>query len=173
MDIKQLPHDRGDRISYIRIISLVPALMMMVIIFVYSSKPAVVSDGTSTPIANAVLSLYEIFFGEIDIMKRHDYLNTANYIVRKTAHVTEYILLALCISWPLWIRKLRGKKLILFAFASSLAYAGTDEIHQLFIEGRSGNLRDVGIDAIGCAIGTVVFWILAIQIEKRRKAKKF
>lgn len=145
---------------------------MMAIIFLYSAKPAVVSDGTSTPIAKAVLSVYEFFFGTIDETVRPDWLNNANFIVRKTAHVTEYMVLTLCMSWPLWIRKLRGKKLILLVFFCSVTYAGTDEIHQLFVEGRSGSIRDVGIDAIGCAIGTILFWFIAKLILYKRMTNK-
>jgi VanZ family protein len=171
LDIEQPVNDRRERNSYIRIITWIPAVIMMVIIFIYSAKPAVISDGTSTPIAKAALSIFEYFFGTISDTVRPEWLDTANFIVRKTAHITEYMVLALCMSWPLWKDKLRGKKLMLIAFASCVAYAGTDEIHQLFIEGRSGNLKDVGIDAIGCAIGSLLFWVIARQVEKRMTLK--
>ena len=31
----------------------------------------------------------------------------------------------------------------------------TDEIHQLFVPGRDGNIIDVGIDTLGAMIGTI------------------
>lgn len=172
MEIEQPVKDREERKSYLSIISWIPAVIMMIIIFLYSAKPAEVSEGTSTPIAKAVLNIFEYFFGTINHSVRTDWLDTANFIVRKTAHVTEYMVLTLCISWPLWIRKLRGIKLMVLAFVCSVAYAGTDEFHQLFVEGRSGSLRDVGIDAIGCAIGTILFWFLANLIEHKRRTIK-
>lgn len=172
MEIEQPVKDRKERKSYLYIISWIPAVIVMLIIFLYSAKPAEVSEGTSTPIAKAVLSIFEYFFGTINDSVRTDWLDTANFIVRKTAHVTEYMVLTLCMSWPLWIRKLRGKKLMLSAFFCSVAYAGTDEMHQLFVEGRSGSLRDVGIDAIGCAIGTILFWYMAKLLENKRMTVK-
>jgi VanZ family protein len=171
MDIERPVNDRADRSSYIRILAWIPAVIMMIIIFIFSAKPAEVSDGTSTPLAAALLRVFEYFFGRINENVRPDLLDTANFIVRKTAHITEYIVLALCVSWPLWINKLRDKKLMLIAFVCCVAYAGTDEIHQLFIEGRSGSLRDVGIDAIGCATGSILFWSITKQVTKRINRK--
>ena len=40
-------------------------------------------------------------------------------------------------------------------FASAL-YAVTDEIHQHFVPGRSGEITDVLIDSIGCLIGALI-----------------
>ena len=50
-------------------------------------------------------------------------------------------------------------------------YAATDEIHQLFVPGRSGQVRDVLIDSCGVFIGVmVVTWIVSYR-EKRRSTK--
>ena len=35
-------------------------------------------------------------------------------------------------------------------------YAASDELHQLFISGRSGEIRDVVIDSIAASIGIVL-----------------
>jgi VanZ family protein len=39
----------------------------------------------------------------------------------------------------------------LLAGLVALAYAGSDEWHQLFVPGRHGSFRDVAIDALGIA----------------------
>lgn len=39
----------------------------------------------------------------------------------------------------------------------SLFYAMTDEFHQLFVPGRSGNLLDVLFDAVGIALAAAVY----------------
>lgn len=66
-----------------------------------------------------------------------------DFLMKKAAHFFEYIVLFL-----LWFRAL-GKKSPLDALMISIAYAFTDEIHQLFVPGRTGLLRDVGIDSVG------------------------
>jgi VanZ family protein len=70
-------------------------------------------------------------------------------ILRKGAHMTEYAILALLL--------LRAVGRELPAFLIGLAYAATDELHQHFVRGRHASPVDVAIDAIGLAIGLLVF----------------
>jgi VanZ family protein len=76
--------------------------------------------------------------------------------LRKLAHVTEYAVLT-----ALWWRALRGlgvESALPAALAISVLYAGTDEFHQTFIDGRHGTPVDVAIDAIGMAIAALVIY---------------
>jgi VanZ family protein len=77
-------------------------------------------------------------------------------VLRKLGHVTGYALLT-----ALWVWALQGvvRRPILWAVLISLAYACTDEFHQTFVSGREGTPRDVGIDAIGMAIATLLIAI--------------
>jgi VanZ family protein len=82
-------------------------------------------------------------------------LGTIDTVGRKIVHMTEYGLLCF-----LWWRALRtvvpaGRALAL-AFLISVAYAGTDEIHQLSVQGRHGSPVDVTIDAAGAGIAALV-----------------
>jgi len=44
-------------------------------------------------------------------------------------------------------------------------YAVTDEIHQLFVPGRSGELRDVMIDSIAALVGVgLCMWMMRRQV---------
>jgi VanZ family protein len=72
-------------------------------------------------------------------------LGTWDTILRKGAHTTEYAILGV-----LLLRALGGAAA---AFAAGVAYAITDEIHQLFVPGRHGSPLDVLIDAVGVGIG--------------------
>ena len=76
-------------------------------------------------------------------------------ILRKLVHITEYGLLAF-----LWWRPLRelvsGRAAVALAVAVAVAYAGTDEYHQSFVEGRHGTPVDVAIDAVGMAIAAAL-----------------
>jgi len=69
-------------------------------------------------------------------------------ILRKGAHISEYAVLAWLVSWA-WGRVKHDWYLLAFC----LAYAASDEMHQLFIRDRSGQLIDVLIDTIGIIIG--------------------
>jgi VanZ family protein len=48
------------------------------------------------------------------------------------------------------------------AIALTTAYGATDEIHQLFVPGRSAEIYDLFADAIGGGIGAVVCWLWGI-----------
>jgi VanZ family protein len=77
-------------------------------------------------------------------------------VLRKLAHVTEYAVLT-----GLWWRALRalgvGRPLAA-AVAIALLYAGTDEFHQTFVDGRRGTPVDVMIDAIGMTIAVLLIY---------------
>ncbi len=153
-----------------KLLAWLPAIMMMVIIYMFSAKPAVVSDGTSSPIANAILCVFEAMFGDIDSTKRFDFLQATNFVVRKIAHIMEYAILTVLISIPLRMHHIKNKSIFIIAFVTSVIYAGTDEFHQTFVEGRSGSLKDVGIDSIGVLLGSLFFYI-AVKCYEKRKSK--
>jgi VanZ family protein len=77
-------------------------------------------------------------------------LGTWDTILRKLAHMAEYGLL-----WFLWWRAL-GYGSPLPAIAIALGYAGTDELHQHFVEGRHGTPVDVVIDLAGIAVANAL-----------------
>lgn len=83
-------------------------------------------------------------------------------ILRKAAHFTEYALLT-----ALWWRALRTRTTdsaaLVTAIAIAVGYAITDEIHQTFVDGRTGSPVDVLIDTAGAATAA------ALVARRRRK----
>jgi VanZ family protein len=84
-------------------------------------------------------------------------LGTMDVVLRKCAHMAEYGLL-----WFLWWRAL-GYGHPAPSIAIALAYAASDEFHQSFVEGRSGVVTDVLIDAAGIGLAG-----LAVVLRARR-----
>jgi VanZ family protein len=72
-----------------------------------------------------------------------------DYFVRKLAHLTEYALLGALLA--------RATRRELPAFLLGVAYAASDEIHQHFVPGRHATPVDVAIDAVGVALGVVLY----------------
>jgi VanZ family protein len=70
-------------------------------------------------------------------------------VLRKGAHVVEYAILG-----ALLYRAIGREPL---ALATGIAYAATDEIHQHFVRGRHATPVDVAIDAVGLALGMLVW----------------
>ena len=85
------------------------------------------------------------------------------WVIRKIAHMTLSAILAFCAACSQI--KPSFKKVLLFC----ACYACTDEFHQLFIPGRSGEIRDVCIDCLGACIGFLLF----TGIKKTVKSRSF
>lgn len=77
-------------------------------------------------------------------------VEAVDFIFKKTAHFVEYFILNL-----LWFRAI-GIASPAQSTLYSLIFAFTDEIHQLFIPGRTGKLRDVGIDFVGISASSLL-----------------
>ena len=76
-------------------------------------------------------------------------LGTWDTVLRKGAHIAEYAILG-----ALLYRALGREAL---ALAVGIAYAVTDEFHQRFVLGRHASPVDVAIDAVGLALGMLVW----------------
>ena len=66
----------------------------------------------------------------------------------------EFAALDLSILFALFFWDMRGKKLLLTALGMTVLYACSDELHQLFVPGRAGMIRDVLIDSVGPVVIT-------------------
>jgi len=112
----------------------------MIIICVMSNQPANISDSQSI----GVLDL----FSKIGINVNGIFGDLANFVARKCAHFLEYMILALLV---LNVLKLyfNMKQVIIITIVFVFLYACSDEIHQLFVPGREGAIRDVIIDTCG------------------------
>jgi len=71
--------------------------------------------------------------------------------VRKAAHFTEYLVLSGLIHRRLRQEGWRPLGAATAALVVSVAYACIDELHQVFVPGRTATWGDVGIDSLGAA----------------------
>lgn len=82
---------------------------------------------------------------------------------RKLAHFLVYALL-LGLWWRALRTRLAPRTAVGVALAISVAYAISDELHQLTVDGRTGTPRDVVIDTAGAATGA------ALILRRRTRA---
>ena len=73
-------------------------------------------------------------------------------------------LLRLCLES--WFPKAR---LSLWAWLGGTVYAITDEIHQLSVDARSGQIGDVLLDSCGVIAGVIVGWVILTLLRRRRE----
>ena len=90
-----------------------------------------------------------------------------NYLVRKSAHITEYFILAI-LTISLLKEYITNYKLIyILSIFICFIYAITDEIHQYFVVGRTAIFKDVIIDTTGSLLLVI---ILVIKKKPNKKA---
>ena len=132
---------------------LILTLGVMGAIFYFSAQNATESSSMSMGFIRRLLhkSLVEVMSVESAVMIEEG----IETIVRKGAHFFIYTCLGFCSAMTLYYIGKVNKKRTLFitALAFCIFYASTDEMHQLFVAGRSGEIRDVLIDSAGSATG--------------------
>ncbi len=138
-------------------LSFVPAIIMMCVIFMFSGQEGDVSSQLSYQVGRKVFSYAnEKLDRGWSKAQIEDLSEASQFYVRKTAHVTEYFLLAVSVAFPLYVYGLRGPLLVLFAGAFCAGFACLDEYHQSFVSGRSPSKRDVLIDCMGILPGIII-----------------
>ena len=93
-----------------------------------------------------------------------DYAEKIEFPVRKTAHATEYAILG-CLLTNLCL-SLSMRKAYMWGWLMGSAYAATDEFHQLFVPGRSGQITDVMLDSVGCLVGCLLTCLILHVVRK-------
>ena len=135
-------------------LSFLPALGMMYLIYSMSAQTAVASSALSESLTYRLLELAARL---LDLSPEPslllEYTRLLNGLIRKCAHITEFFLLAVSVSLPLYVYRVRGFKLVLISGLFCVLFAALDEYHQTFVPGRSGSPRDVLIDCIGILPG--------------------
>lgn len=149
---------------------LILLIAWMSLIFIMSSMPG----EESTDLSNIFLRLGNRFLLWI---APGTSLAFRSFLVRKAAHVTEYLILEILMVFTLreWIRSKNKDvmrksfyfELLLLPFLLGIAYAGSDEFHQYFISERSAQWKDVMIDSIGLFLGLLLSWLILNILYRR------
>lgn len=124
---------------YKNIFNTLLLLLWCYVIFYFSSEPLNISASRG--------------LGIIKIIKNfiaYEHLLIIGILIRKTAHFSEYFILALLTYNLIRNFKLKYKIHIILLFC--LLYAISDEIHQYFIPGRVMSHIDVLIDFLGSLV---------------------
>ncbi len=154
--------------KFFKYIPCATTLFIMFIIYYFSNQNAQVSTNSSSSLIIAIIKLLP------DFLIKHDieyFIIGLSHIVRKTAHFTIYAALGASAFWMFnsLISKLKSKFLIIISVAFCFLYACSDEIHQTFIAGRSGELRDVIIDTSGAFVGIILIFLLFKILRRGKK----
>lgn len=150
-------------------LSIILVILWMGLIFYFSNQEASVSTTQSDKIieiVNVVAKNNESFK---DILLKLYESKGASFVIRKSAHMFSYFVLAILSFIMVYTHKENINLSIKYSFLISILYAISDEIHQLFIPGRSGMIQDVFIDGIGVVVGIIIITIIFKLFIKNKK----
>ena len=134
------------------VISAAALLAVLVTIFYLSAQTAKESSGTSGGLISWLKDALNIEFSQ-------DFIRTV-------AHMCEFAGLGLLVQNMEFSLKSKTKPLLCVLL--SWAYAWTDEIHQIFVDGRAFQLSDLFVDLAGIILGVAAFNIFYILIKKKK-----
>jgi len=143
-----------------KIIYWLPSIFFMTLIFLGSGDQA--SGGRTLILAKWLLSFFFAEEAEPQI------LTSLIFIIRKTAHISEYFILSLAnyYAFSRTFNRYSFQKTIFSSSSFSLLYALSDEFHQTFVNNRVGSFDDVMIDTIGILFAyLVITMILKIRTK--------
>ena len=140
--------------------------LVMLMIFLFSAQVAEASNQASESVLERILGWFQPLISLVTGRETiaHDELL---FILRKIGHFSEYALLGFLIY--LMGRLSAWKYPAAVSLLSSVAYAATDEFHQMFTDGRGPSVRDVGIDGCGAFAG-ILLAMLVCRIISRVKS---
>jgi VanZ family protein len=141
----------------VKLFKILLVMLWVIIIFLFSSQVATESSELSGKIVNSIAPVAP------EIIK-----SSLTFLVRKSAHIFLYFVLGILTANLLVSYKLKAKLVYIYSLIFVFAYAITDEIHQLFVAGRSGEVRDVLLDTIAGAVGIALY----LGIRKLHSTKR-
>lgn len=154
-----------------KILSIILVIIWMITIFYFSHQQGTGSSGMSKKVSTVIVNIVDIKNEMIEEQKEA-IVAKIEPIIRKLAHYTIYIIGGILITNCAYVLGAKEKKAILYSAIIGVIYASSDEIHQLFVDGRSGRVADVAIDSLGIFTGIAVYLIIrkiAEAIVNRKK----
>lgn len=145
------------RIKAFRAVSVILTLIWMCVIFSFSAQNSEKSSNTSAGVIEKVVSVVYPGFKDMTDTEKTEKVESLQFTARKTAHCLIYTVLGvLSFLSVISYRKLRFYIRPAISALICLLYALSDEVHQLFVAGRSCEFRDVFIDFCGALLGIAI-----------------
>lgn len=126
-----------------KIIKTLLFLSWLILIYLLSAETGDQSGSLSDGILLSIAKL-------LKISDTKAFVDTFGFFIRKLAHFSEYFILYI-LTYECF-KEYNCPKLIVVSVLFCVLYASFDEFHQLFVDGRCGQLSDVMIDSFGSSV---------------------
>lgn len=141
-----------------KILKIILVIICLVSIFMFSSDTG---DSSSTKSDGIIIKTFEFLKGRrLKYFEKEKYIDTYVVFIRKSAHFFIYFLLGVLVLSLLKEYKSFTFLLVIYATLFVFFYACSDEVHQLFVTGRSGEFLDVLLDSLGGFVGSISYYFI-------------
>ncbi len=139
-------------------------------IFFFSSQEASESREISSGLIKTFVRVLD-FNNKLNENQVDTIAENLTFIVRKGAHFSIYAVLCILLALLLKEYSIFGKWRFILSVLVCFLYACSDEAHQMFVPGRSGEIRDIIIDTCGAIAGFLILSCLTV-LKNKFKSKR-
>ena len=132
-------------------------VLCMLSIFLFSTDNSRESTSKSNRV---ILGITNLFHKDLSNKEKEKIIDMFFVPIRKMAHFGIYLVLGISLISFLREFSIPILKLLLLSIFLAFLYACSDEIHQLFVPGRSGQFSDVLLDTLGASVGIFIYYLL-------------
>ena len=145
-------------------IKLLIIVVIMLIIFLFSSDTGTESSIKSDDL---IIKATQIIMNrQLTTSEKEKITKLLVVPIRKTAHIIIYLLLGISIISFYKEFKTLNVYSVINCLIICILYAISDEVHQMFVVGRSGELKDVIIDSVGSIFGILSYYKIYLGRKK-------
>lgn len=150
-------------------VTLVSGLLLVLlygVIFSFSAQNGEASTEISMGVSDSMVSVLDFLtFGKMDAKTLSELALMIEHPLRKTAHFLEYALMGILIYSMLYYPIARSKWRFWISLAWLILSAAADELHQYFVPGRWGSVKDVLLDTSGGIAGILICYFFIKKKE--------
>ena len=153
--------------NIMRVIYTIILIIVFILIFYFSAQNGEESTSLSEGFLSNVLNIFKL-----SPQHKIEVINNLNFFIRKVAHFSIYCVVGIDSMLLLNTYDIKKSKKITIAISIGVIYSIFDEIHQTFINGRSGSFYDVLLDSCGVLAGALVVIALTKIYYKLKNRQK-
>lgn len=159
----------------VRILLIAVIICNLLFIWMHSAKVSTESDKTSKKLATNVAKVVVEDYESLPKTVQQKHVNRLNTKLRSFGHFAEFVPLGILLFLlALTLVETADRNILhvfgfclLFSVALSALVALGDEVHQIFVKGRTFQLQDILVDTLGSLTGCVAA-ILSISFFKNK-----
>lgn len=165
-------HVVSARVVAARVLVIILMLINLSFIWFNSSKTADDSTKSSKSVTHSIAPIVLEDYDDLTVKEQEARVSKLDPKIRTVAHMLEYVplgillLLLMTSVFDITPKNKKNISLAILSFLLALIFALTDEIHQIFVDGRSFELKDICMDMLGMFFGFVLSAIPFVIYKK-------